>query len=423
MTYPKDSALLNEEEPAFAGSTGLDALASTDRRRFARITSLKVASVSLQGVSARLLDLGLGGALVESPVRLIPGAVTSVRLSVRDIKLQTRACIRRASVAGFARTLDEATPVYQSGLEFQSLSPAERRAVRALLSEAERSVGPTRAVQSAVRAFRAHTSTSDADSANSPVFVRFPPGWTVTRRNATIVAREPHARGFIFLRPFPGSASGDLCEFAQLTMGEAGFTTMDCRPAAVNGLAACVGFYHGWLHDMGEVIAEAAFVTFNDRLYLVAGVASWTAYETLRNEFFTTIRSFEERRPGDGVSVDAVDRDPAGEDEADSNRRNCLRCAGPFDGRRAGLLETPIRIYDLSEGGCFINAVHQAPADGQTLDLKIQLPFEGWIAVRAMVVYQRPGFGFAVRFINVADHIRARIVRAIQKLQALRGKA
>jgi hypothetical protein len=41
------------------------------------------------------------------------------------------------------------------------------------------------------------------------------------------------------------------------------------------------------------------------------------------------------------------------------DRRHYDRVAGPFDGRRVGALETPVRIYDLSEGGCFINASHE----------------------------------------------------------------
>jgi hypothetical protein len=42
-----------------------------------------------------------------------------------------------------------------------------------------------------------------------------------------------------------------------------------------------------------------------------------------------------------------------------TDRREHRRFAGPFDGRRVGAIETPVRIYDLSRGGCFITSMHE----------------------------------------------------------------
>ncbi len=50
---------------------------------------------------------------------------------------------------------------------------------------------------------------------------------------------------------------------------------------------------------------------------------------------------------------------------ANINRRRHVRIAGPFDGCRVGALDTPLSIFDLSRGGCFVNAMHdQAWASG-----------------------------------------------------------
>lgn len=76
-----------------------------------------------------------------------------------------------------------------------------------------------------------------------------------------------------------------------------------------------------------------------------------------------------------------------------------------------GPIETPVRIFELSLGGCFVNSVHEQPV-GSTLVLKIDLPQEGWITVNAATVY-RHQFGFAVRFVDVDVQTGARLVRTV----------
>jgi hypothetical protein len=103
---------------------------------------------------------------------------------------------------------------------------------------------------------------------------------------------------------------------------------------------------------------------------------------------------------------------------ASEERRQSERLAGPFDGMRIGVLETPVRIYDLSEGGCFINSLHdQQP--GVAFRLKIDLPYAGWVHVKAETLYLKPGFGFAVRFIEMTEETETRLRLALQQLKAL----
>lgn len=96
-------------------------------------------------------------------------------------------------------------------------------------------------------------------------------------------------------------------------------------------------------------------------------------------------------------------------------RRQHKRVDGPFDGFRIGALETPIQLYDLSRGGCFINSMHQQQP-GVVLSLKIELPYEGWISVKAESLPGRGEFGFAVRFVEMSDEAAARLERAVAKL-------
>jgi hypothetical protein len=98
------------------------------------------------------------------------------------------------------------------------------------------------------------------------------------------------------------------------------------------------------------------------------------------------------------------------------SRRGAHRVTGPFDGCRLGLIETPLLIYDLSEGGCFVNSLYETPV-GQRLRLRLTLPYEGTVTVDAETVYGRPGFGFAVRFLDVSDETRACLRSALDKLR------
>jgi hypothetical protein len=98
------------------------------------------------------------------------------------------------------------------------------------------------------------------------------------------------------------------------------------------------------------------------------------------------------------------------------SRRKTDRVTGPFEGCRLGLIDTPILIYDLSEGGCFVNSLFETPI-GQRLSLRLNLPYEGTVTVKAETVYGRSGFGFAVRFVDVSDETRACLRSALSKLR------
>ena len=110
--------------------------------------------------------------------------------------------------------------------------------------------------------------------------------------------------------------------------------------------------------------------------------------------------------------LDNLDMDSVGRPE---DRREHDRVSGPFDGRRVGLLDTPVRIYDLSKGGCFVHSMHEQTV-GIPVTLKIDLPFEGWITVEAEVAYCKEGFGFAVRFLNMDEATTAQPSRSVDKL-------
>jgi hypothetical protein len=103
------------------------------------------------------------------------------------------------------------------------------------------------------------------------------------------------------------------------------------------------------------------------------------------------------------------------EQEARDRRRD-ERFAGPFDGCRIGMLETPLSIFDLSRGGCFVNSMHdQTP--GVRFTMKLQLPRVGVITLKAETLYLRSGYGFAVRFLDMDDETASILDQALEQLQ------
>ena len=138
MTHASSGILLDEEEALLPGLTRGEAgeLALTNRRRFPRIPPPPAASLRLHhGAPARLLDLGLGGALVEASTRLVPGGLTGVTLTVGDVDMRARARIRRASISGTAWTTPGvSTLLYRAGLSFSLAAIPEPTGVSMLLA-------------------------------------------------------------------------------------------------------------------------------------------------------------------------------------------------------------------------------------------------------------------------------------------------
>jgi hypothetical protein len=114
------------------------------------------------------------------------------------------------------------------------------------------------------------------------------------------------------------------------------------------------------------------------------------------------------------VKATVWDQPLAGFSLGSDNRRQHLRVAGPFDGVRTGFLQTPLQIFDLSLGGCFVNSLLDEQ-EGVVFNLKIEIPEEGWLSFKAETLYRRDG-GYAVRFIEMDNVTWNRLERALDRL-------
>jgi hypothetical protein len=244
-------------------------------------------------MSARLVDVGLGGALVESSRRIVLGSVHATMFVTPDIAFRAEGRIVRAFVAGVTRGDGGGTSlIYRAGLEFGQLSPAEAGALDTFLTAA---LG----------------AASTPAPAERTATIRFPQAWPVTRKNGAMIAKAPRSQSYVFVGAPQIVAGSNLDERACASMREAGFSALHGQPAEINGLPAFVGFYTGRLHDIGVVIVEAAHIALNERTYLIAGVAPWTDYDTVRHEFFTTINSFASQVEESDTCVVALSTEPA----------------------------------------------------------------------------------------------------------------
>jgi PilZ domain-containing protein len=117
-------------------------------------------------------------------------------------------------------------------------------------------------------------------------------------------------------------------------------------------------------------------------------------------------------------SVDASDAGSLAENRSRSfaaDRRRFFRICHSFEGRRRGILTVPIRIYDLSVGGCLIESRYPE-SRGRRLELDIDLPWEGWTTLDAQIVNIRPEYGYGVQFVGVPEDIRRRLDRVVERI-------
>jgi hypothetical protein len=87
---------------------------------------------------------------------------------------------------------------------------------------------------------------------------------------------------------------------------------------------------------------------------------------------------------------------------------------GPFEGYRMGAVDVPLRIRDLSVDGCLIE-LHYAVVIGRRISLQIELPCEGWIALRADTLRVRHSTWLAAKFVTLDASTRERLARAIER--------
>ena len=96
--------------------------------------------------------------------------------------------------------------------------------------------------------------------------------------------------------------------------------------------------------------------------------------------------------------------------------RRAHQRAGPVDGTWSGASGgSPVRITDVSEGGCFVESMADLPV-GERMMVKVALHKLGEVCVGGEVVAIHPGIGFAVRFCELSADQRWKIQQTVRHL-------
>ena len=121
----------------------------------------------------------------------------------------------------------------------------------------------------------------------------FPPGWEIQNSASQVVAKAPDRDNFMILQLVP-NARGSVQQIAQGSMANAGFRQLQGERANVNGLDAYVGVYQGTMEGLGNTGTVAAHIVQGGKVYLVAGIAPANQFNSVQNQFLSSIRSFRE---------------------------------------------------------------------------------------------------------------------------------
>jgi predicted Zn-dependent protease len=123
--------------------------------------------------------------------------------------------------------------------------------------------------------------------------VRFPDGWTIENGKQQVSAGPPGVSDVtMVLELVPKAAGSTLEDVAVSSMNKAGFAWVAGEATRLNGLAAYVGVYEGQVKDAGVVRVQAAHISYERQVFLLAGVASQPKYRGVQQAFDDTIRSF-----------------------------------------------------------------------------------------------------------------------------------
>lgn len=71
------------------------------------------------------------------------------------------------------------------------------------------------------------------------------------------------------------------------------------------------------------------------------------------------------------------------------------------------------RVTDLSEGGCYLDAVGEVMV-GEVVAFRVLLPDDDWLYLEGEVRHHRHGLGFGVRFIDLNEEQTEKLLRLLQ---------
>jgi len=121
----------------------------------------------------------------------------------------------------------------------------------------------------------------------------FPAGWKIDNGRQQVTARPAEVRdAMMSLQLVPEAQGASLESLAVGSMQKSGFTRLGGESTRLNGIPAYVGVYDGRTQDGQLLRARAAHIRHEQRVLLLAGIASQSRYSQAEGAFAEAIRSF-----------------------------------------------------------------------------------------------------------------------------------
>ena len=137
--------------------------------------------------------------------------------------------------------------------------------------------------------------------------IRFPDGWDVINGDEQVSAVPGESANLAMLLQL-AQGSGSVEQVARAGMAEAGWRQTAGERTRINGLDAYVGTYSG-VSGTTPVTVRAAHIRSGDRTFVVAGLATTTAYGGAADTFVRAIESFRalSREEADRIQPSRID--------------------------------------------------------------------------------------------------------------------
>jgi predicted Zn-dependent protease len=139
--------------------------------------------------------------------------------------------------------------------------------------------------------------------------IDFPDRWDIQNSPEQVVAKAPGADVFMILQLVQQPRGSNIEVIALNSMSRSGFRTVQGGRTTINGLDAFVGVYQGQMEGLGAVATRAAHIAYDNKVYLVAGLAAPRIFEQADPAFSASIRSFRPLSAAEAESIrpDRVD--------------------------------------------------------------------------------------------------------------------
>jgi predicted Zn-dependent protease len=121
----------------------------------------------------------------------------------------------------------------------------------------------------------------------------FPADWKIENGKQQVTARPTEIRdAMMSLELVPNAQGASLEAVAVNSMQKAGFTRLGGESTRLNGIPAYVGVYDGSTQNGQLLRVRAAHIRHEQRVLLLAGIASQSRYSQMERVFAEAIRSF-----------------------------------------------------------------------------------------------------------------------------------